>query len=156
MMETINAWVANAADWIFGWILFLPRDLSLFTVAVLTSASLSFVRKWTTDQEWLHRSVADEERQCQLIKEAKKQRLALSTYHNRHWDGCILKAVDEIREKKVIGDVVRIEAHMGGFGKPGDWWRTSKSISGGIMYDWGVHLLEYSLQILGGDSHAAI
>ncbi len=73
MMEAINAWVANMADWIFGWILFLPRDLSLFTVAVLTSASLSFVRKWTTDQEWLHRSVADEERQNQLIKDAKKR-----------------------------------------------------------------------------------
>jgi len=84
-----------------------------------------------------------------MINEAKKRGLPLSTYHNRHWDGCILKAVQEICKKKVIGDVVRIEAHMGGFGKPGDWWRTSKSISGGILYDWGVHLLEYSLQILG-------
>jgi predicted dehydrogenase len=37
---------------------------------------------------------------------------------------------------------------MGGYGKPGDWWRTSRTISGGIMYDWGVHLLEYSLQLI--------
>ena len=47
-----------------------------------------------------------------------------------------------------IGEVVRVEAHMGAWGKPGDWWRTSKTISGGILYDWGVHLLEYSLQII--------
>jgi scyllo-inositol 2-dehydrogenase (NADP+) len=73
----------------------------------------------------------------------------LSTYHNRHWDGCILHAVKAIKSG-VIGDVFRVEAHMGWWGKPGDWWRTSKKISGGILYDWGVHLLEYSLQIING------
>jgi len=83
-----------------------------------------------------------------MIAEAKKQNVVLSTYHNRHWDGCILEAVDKIVGQGVIGDVIRIEAHMGGYRKPGDWWRTSKSISGGILYDWGVHLLEYSLQLL--------
>jgi scyllo-inositol 2-dehydrogenase (NADP+) len=83
-----------------------------------------------------------------MIREAKKRGLLLSTYHNRHWDGCILEAVKQIRGHKVIGDVHRIECRMGGFGCPGNWWRTSKSISGGILYDWGVHLLEYSLQLM--------
>ena len=85
----------------------------------------------------------------EMIAEARKQNLVLSTYHNRHWDGCILRAREQI-ESGVIGDVVRIEAHMGRHGKPGDWWRTSRTISGGILYDWGVHLLEYSLQLLPG------
>ena len=40
---------------------------------------------------------------------------------------------------------------MCGYGKPGDWWRTSKSISGGILYDWGVHLLEYALQLIDSE-----
>ncbi len=53
-----------------------------------------------------------------------------------------------IRREKAIGDVYRVEAHIGGYGQPGDWWRTSNSISGGILYDWGVHLLEYALQII--------
>jgi predicted dehydrogenase len=83
-----------------------------------------------------------------MIEEANKQDLVLSTYHNRHWDGCILRAVERIRDG-AIGQVVRIEAHMGRFAQPGDWWRSSRSISGGILYDWGVHLLEYSLQLLG-------
>ena len=85
-----------------------------------------------------------------MIAAAKKKRVLLSVYHNRHWDGCILRAVKEIR-KGVIGNVVRIEAHMGGWKNPGNWWRTSKKISGGILYDWGVHLLEYSLQIIGSE-----
>lgn len=86
----------------------------------------------------------------QMIEEARKQGLLLSTYHNRHWDGCILRAVEEIREKGLIGDILRIEAHMGRRAQPGEEWRSSKSVSGGVLYDWGVHLLEYSLQLLAG------
>src|SRR5579862_4424992 len=85
-----------------------------------------------------------------MIAAAKKSGVVLSTYHNRHWDGPILQAMQHVGEG-MIGDVVRVEAHWGGRGKPGDWWRTSKSISGGILYDWGVHLLEYSLQIIRSD-----
>lgn len=86
-----------------------------------------------------------------MIKEAKKRKLVVSTYHNRHWDGCILQAVKAIKKQRVIGDIFRIEAHMGGYGQPRDWWRTSKSISGGVLYDWGVHLLEYSLQLIDSE-----
>ena len=74
----------------------------------------------------------------------------LSTYHNRHWDGWILSAVDNILKDKIIGDVIKVEAHMSGYGPQRNWWRSSFSISGGIMYDWGAHLLEYSLQLLNG------
>ena len=85
------------------------------------------------------------------IREAKKRKLLLSTYHNRHWDGCVLEALRRIRREKAIGDVYRIDAHTGGYGQPGDWWRSSRSISGGILYDWGVHLLEYALQIVDSE-----
>lgn len=85
-----------------------------------------------------------------MIAQAKKNGVVLSTYHNRHWDGCIVNAVKRIRSG-VIGDIVRIEAHMGLREQPKDWWRSSKSISGGILYDWGVHLLEYSLQLIDSD-----
>ncbi len=85
-----------------------------------------------------------------MIAAAKKNKVVLSTYHNRHWDGHILEAVKRIGAGE-LGDLVRVECRMGGYGKPGDWWRSSKSISGGILYDWGVHLLEYALQIIGSD-----
>lgn len=90
-----------------------------------------------------------------MIAAARKSGCMLSTYHNRHWDGCILNAVKLVRSG-AIGEVFRVEAHMGGYGQPRDWWRSSKSISGGILYDWGVHLLEYSLQILQGAQLAEV
>jgi predicted dehydrogenase len=83
-----------------------------------------------------------------MIAAAKACDAMLSTYHNRHWDGRILDALDLVRKKRAIGDIVRIDCHMGGYAKPGDWWRSSRSISGGILYDWVVHLLEYSLQLI--------
>ncbi len=86
-----------------------------------------------------------------MIAAAKEQGLLLSVFHNRHWDGCILEAVDRIVRQGQIGEVFRVEAHMGGYGNPGDWWRSSRSISGGIHYDWGVHLLEYTLQLVDAE-----
>jgi predicted dehydrogenase len=85
-----------------------------------------------------------------MIAAAKKARVVLSTYHNRHWDGIILGAMQHIRAG-TIGEVVRIDVEMGRMAKPGDWWRSSKSISGGILYDWGVHLCEYVLQMVDSD-----
>lgn len=89
--------------------------------------------------------------QCDaMIHAAKKNNVMLTAYHNRHWDGCVLQAIKTIGAG-AIGDVVRVEAFMGSYSQPGDWWRSSQSISGGILYDWGVHLLEYSLQIIDDD-----
>lgn len=83
-----------------------------------------------------------------LIRQAEKHDVMVTTYHNRHWDGWIMRAYREIVEKGVIGDVYKAELHMGDYSMPKDWWRTSKSISGGVLYDWGVHLLEYALQVI--------
>lgn len=83
----------------------------------------------------------------EMIAAAEDAGVMLSVYHNRHWDGAILEALQVIRAGG-IGEVARIDAFAGGYSKPGDWWRSSKSISGGILLDWGVHLLEYSFQIL--------
>lgn len=82
MLEAFNTCLVNALDYVFGWMLLLPRDLSLFSVAILTSASLSLIRKWTTDQAWLARADADTKRLHALIREAKqaKDRDAVARY----------------------------------------------------------------------------
>lgn len=85
-----------------------------------------------------------------MILAARKNKAVLSTYHNRHWDGHILEALKHIRAGE-IGNVVRVDVQMCGWDKPGDWWRSSKTISGGLLYDWGVHLLEYTLQVVNDD-----
>ena len=83
-----------------------------------------------------------------MIEAATASDAMISAYHNRHWDGRILQAVELVKNQQIIGEIVRIECHMGGYSLPGNWWRTSRTISGGILYDWGVHLLEYALQLV--------
>jgi len=59
-------------DFIFGWLLRLPSDLTILVIALLTGVVLTLVRKWTTDQGLLARAAADNKRLGQLIKEAKR------------------------------------------------------------------------------------
>lgn len=85
-----------------------------------------------------------------LISTARDQGVVVSTYHNRHWDGWIMKAIEVVRAG-TIGDIVRVDLRMGSHAVPKKWWRSSRSISGGVLYDWGVHLLEYALQLIPAD-----
>ena len=82
-----------------------------------------------------------------MIAEAKRRRVMLSTYHNRHWDSDPVDAVRQIR-RGVIGQVVGVELNMCQYAPPDNSWRGSKSISGGILYDWGAHILEWGLQLI--------
>ena len=73
MLEAAGNSIVAAMDCLLGWVLYLPRDLMLFTVAVLTSAILSFVRLFSTDQDWLKRAAADRKRLGELIKQARRR-----------------------------------------------------------------------------------
>jgi predicted dehydrogenase len=83
----------------------------------------------------------------EMINLAKKNRLMLSVFHNRRWDGDYL-ALKEIVEKGLIGEIFHIEMFCGGYGHPGYWWRSNKEISGGAFYDWGAHYLDWLLGIV--------
>jgi scyllo-inositol 2-dehydrogenase (NADP+) len=80
-----------------------------------------------------------------LIAEARKQGKMISTYHNRHWDPIILTLKEHLHE---IGRPYKWVSHQGNWSKPRDWWRSSKEVSGGIVYDWGAHYMEYMLQVM--------
>jgi len=82
-----------------------------------------------------------------MIAAGKKARKTLTVFHNRRHDGDYL-ALKEIVEKGLIGDVFKVEMCMGGFHKPGTWWRSFKEISGGAFYDWGAHMLDWMLHIV--------
>jgi len=82
-----------------------------------------------------------------MIAEAHRRRCMLSAFHNRHWDGCILQAMKTVRRGD-LGEIRRVHLHIGQHTPPRSWWRDSRSISGGILYDWGVHFTEYALQIM--------
>lgn len=82
-----------------------------------------------------------------MIEAAKRNNVTLTTFHNRRHDGDF-KAIKEVLDKGTIGEVFHLEAFMGGFNKPRDWWRSDKAISGGCMYDWGAHFADWILNFI--------
>jgi predicted dehydrogenase len=85
-----------------------------------------------------------------MIDEAKKRNLMLSVFHNRRLDGDFM-ALKKAIDKGQIGKVFHLEAFMGGYGHPGTWWRSNKKVSGGALYDWGAHLLDWVLNLVPGN-----
>lgn len=82
-----------------------------------------------------------------MINAAKKSGACLSVFHNRRQDGDY-KTIQKIVRKGLIGDIFHVEIFMGGYGKPGSWWRSNKAISGGNLYDWGAHLVDWVLNLV--------
>jgi len=81
-----------------------------------------------------------------MIEAANENKVTCTVFHNRRHDGDYL-AIKETMEKGTIGEVFRIEAFGGGYGHPGKWWRADKKISGGAMYDWGAHFVDWILNL---------
>lgn len=66
---------------------------------------------------------------------------------NRRWDPDFLM-VKRIYEEGLIGNVFRIENRVhGSRGIPGDW-RGKQEYGGGMMLDWGVHILDRLLILI--------
>ena len=82
-----------------------------------------------------------------MIEAGQRAGKMVSVFHNRRWDGDHL-AMEEVSDKGLIGEVVRLEACAGGWGHPGHWWRSVKEISGGHFYDWGAHFLYWMLNLV--------
>ena len=81
-----------------------------------------------------------------MLAAAKKNKVMLSTFHNRRWDADFVVLRDLVRAG-LIGKVFRIEAGFNGYRQQGTWWRSNKDISGGAIYDWGAHFTDWILQI---------
>jgi len=74
MLDLLNDLCLKITDPVLSWMLALPRDVALILVAIGTSAILTFVRLFTTNQDLLGRCSADKKRLKELIREAKKRR----------------------------------------------------------------------------------
>ena len=84
-----------------------------------------------------------------MIDKAHGKGLMLSLFHSRRWDGDYL-TIKDIMARGLIGDIFHMEGSAESYGHPGFSWRSSKEISGGIMYDWGAHFIDWILNLIPG------
>ncbi len=85
-----------------------------------------------------------------MIAAAEKNGVHFSTHQNRRWDVDYL-AMKQVHDSGEIGRVINIESRIhGSRGIPSDW-RGEKVHGGGMLYDWGIHLIDQMLMIFGFD-----
>ncbi len=82
-----------------------------------------------------------------MIEAARSNSRMLSTFHNRRWDGDYL-IIQDVLQRGMIGDIFRIECGTAAYNHPGFWWRADKTISGGVMHDWGAHFIDWILGLV--------
>jgi predicted dehydrogenase len=83
----------------------------------------------------------------EMIAAAADAGLALAVYQNRRWDADYLTLKRLVREG-AVGDVFHYESFVGGFGHPCNYWHSDEEVSGGAIYDWGSHYLDWALDLL--------
>lgn len=83
-----------------------------------------------------------------LIRARDRAGVLLTAFHNRRWDW------DYTTIKRLIGEGavgnpyaldLAVLRH-----KPPRGWRDNEAVGGGLMYDWGAHLVDQALQLVPG------
>ena len=83
----------------------------------------------------------------EMIDAANETGKLFTVHQNRRWDADFL-SLKEISERGSLGPVFNIESRVhGSRGIPGDW-RQLPEHGGGMMLDWGVHLIDQILQMI--------
>ncbi len=125
------------------------KDIDLCTVAIPNDVHRDTVVKCLLagKNTICEKPVALSHEELQDMIDASKKSGALFTVHqNRRWDVDFL-AMKQIYNSGEIGEIFNIESRIhGSRGIPSDW-RGKKEFGGGMLLDWGVHLIDQILQI---------
>ncbi len=82
-----------------------------------------------------------------MIDASRKYGKIFSVHQNRRWDEDFL-VMKQIYDQNMLGKVFNIESRVhGSRGVPGDW-RNTKLQGGGMILDWGVHMLDQLLLLV--------
>lgn len=85
----------------------------------------------------------------EMIKASDTYGKFLTVHQNRRWDEDFL-TVKKLMDEGTLGEIYRLESRVhGSRGIPGDW-RQEKEHGGGMVLDWGVHLLDQALMLFPG------
>ena len=81
-----------------------------------------------------------------MIAASKKYGKLFTVHQNRRWDEDYL-TMKKLLDDNTLGKVFRIESRVqGSRGVPGDW-RNQPEHGGGMVLDWGIHLLDQALMM---------
>jgi predicted dehydrogenase len=83
----------------------------------------------------------------EMVQAAEGTGRTLAVYQNRRWDPDYL-ALKRVVRAGDIGEVFHYESFVGGYSHPCNYWHSDEEVSGGAIYDWGSHFLDWVLDLL--------
>jgi scyllo-inositol 2-dehydrogenase (NADP+) len=92
--------------------------------------------------------------ECDAVLAAARahDRLAV-VYQNRRFDPDF-RALKSLVDAGELGDVFHLEAFVGGFQHPCNYWHSDSRVSGGALFDWGSHVIDQIVQLMPGEIHS--
>ncbi|HUY96019.1 MAG TPA: Gfo/Idh/MocA family oxidoreductase [Verrucomicrobiae bacterium] len=84
-----------------------------------------------------------------LVARAAARGLVLTVFQNRRWDPDFL-AVQQVVASGRLGTIFHAETFVGGHQHPCGFWHSDAAVSGGVIFDWGAHYLDWLLTLLPG------
>lgn len=86
-----------------------------------------------------------------MIEAAGRNGVMLAVFHNRRSDGNY-RAIKEAVRAGRIGRIFHIEVSGGGYRPPLTGWYGRSAQSGGLLYYWGPHAVDWVLDLVGHDT----
>ncbi|MDA1191854.1 MAG: Gfo/Idh/MocA family oxidoreductase [Candidatus Poribacteria bacterium] len=88
----------------------------------------------------------NEQEAIEMAQASEDNGVLFSVFHNRRWDWDYL-TMQKVIADGYLGTPYLFESAIMRYGQPGRW-RGVKEESGGILYDWGAHLVDQALQLV--------
>ena len=82
----------------------------------------------------------------EMVSAAEASGRTLAVYQNRRWDADYLTLKRLVRSG-AIGEVFHYESFVGSYAHPCNYWHSDEDVSGGAIYDWGSHYLDWVLDL---------
>ena len=83
----------------------------------------------------------------EIIQASHESGKLFTVHHNRRWDRDYL-AIKRTIESGKIGEPFYIESRVQAANGIANEWRKHKEFGGGLLYDWGVHLIDQVLNLV--------
>lgn len=83
----------------------------------------------------------------EMVKAAKDNNVLFTVHQNRRWDKDY-RIAKEAYDKKMLGNIFTIESTLHGVNGRVHDWHVFKKYGGGMLYDWGVHLIDQILMMV--------
>lgn len=86
----------------------------------------------------------------EMVKAAEESKVLFTIHHQRRWDKDY-RIMKEVYDNRIVGDMYLIKSQLYGVNGNMHDWHIYKEMGGGMLYDWGVHLIDQMLNMVDSE-----